>query len=141
MASSKSLRSPTVKPEHTAPSEPIAQDQLNTATKFGEASTVFYSPVPVMGDVDIPSPSRPQVSPAVARQLRHRPPKRLSAVASSKVAPFSELPVNRPAFIPMSVWQSLSDEHRRELIDSFFPSHVSLAARHRASFDPVFTHF
>ena len=62
-------------------------------------------------------------------------------MASSKVAPFRELPVNRPAFIPMSVWQSLSDEHRRELIDSLFPSNVSLAARHRASFDPVFIHF
>ena len=94
-----------------------------------------------MGDVDIPSPSRAQVSPAVARQVRHRPPKRLSAVASSKVPPFSELPVNRPAFIPMSVWQSLSDEHRRELIDSLFPSNVALAAHRRASSNPVFTHF
>ena len=49
MASSKSLRSSTVKPEHAAPSEPIAQDQPNMATKFGEASTVF-EPSPHEGE-------------------------------------------------------------------------------------------
>ena len=57
----KPFGSPTVKPVHPASSEPIAQDQLNTATNFGEASTVFDPPVPVMGDVDILSPPRPHV--------------------------------------------------------------------------------
>ena len=48
MASSRP-RSPTVKPEHAAPSELIAQDQPNMATKFGEASTVF-EPSPHEGE-------------------------------------------------------------------------------------------
>ena len=64
VSSTKPFGSPTVKPEHPASSEPItsrdlrairrdeqrAQDQPNTATNFGEASTVFdpLSPLRVM---------------------------------------------------------------------------------------------
>ena len=145
MASSRP-RSPSVKPEHPALSEALtsrdlraarrddvrAQDQLNTATNFGEASSVFNPPVPTTGDVDIRSPPRPHVP--VTRTTDHL--QRAGSPNAHHISPPHRLaqPLLRPANVPVSVWHSLSETLQRELASSFSGEQYVL---HREYSDPV----